>query len=206
MDVPLDLIVINIGEGDLLKSEGRECRIEEIGCEPLRRLLEGLSARGAWSNEPTQMDFESFMSSVTGRSFLNAPSTPERNLAIVSEHYLNLNLHLGYHFNQVDAYVSEVRNDNYIYFRFSGGMTNLVRRSRRAKMISVILEKHDFVAEIQADLVVARLKKFERKIMLERLDMIGRLIGFTRQMDVEMRSDAMMGKGVEQFMHSLDND
>jgi len=207
MDVPLDLMVIDIGGGELLGQCGAECGIQEIACEPLRRLLEGITAPGAWSNEPTDMDFGSFMSSVTGPSVLQTAQTsiPERNLAIISEHYLNLNLHLGYHINQVDAYVSDARNDNYIYFRFIGGMTSITRRSRRAKMISIILEKHDFVVDTLGDFIVARLKKFERPIMLERLKVVGCLIGYARQMDVRMKSDAMIDDGVEKFMRSIYN-
>jgi pyruvate,water dikinase len=205
MNVPLDLMVIDISGGELLKSCGIECRINEIDCEPLRVLLEGISAPGAWSSEPAEMDFDSFMSSVTRPSVMTQVRTrvPERNLAIVSEQYLNLNLHLGYHLNQVDAYVSDARNDNYIYFRFIGGVTNITRRSRRAKMISIILERHDFVVETLGDFIVARLKKLERQIMLERLKMIGYLIGFTRQMDVQMRNDSMIKKGVDQFAESI---
>ena len=205
MDLPLDLMVINIGGVELLQASGPECRICEIACEPLRRLLEGMTSPGAWSSEPTDMDFKSFMSSVTGRSVLEtAPaSAPQKNLAIASDHYLNLNLFLGYHYNQVDAFVSEVRNDNYIYFRFLGGMTNLARRARRAKMISIILEKQDFTVDMVGDFIVARLKKFERETMLERLRMLGYLISYTRQMDVRMRNDVMIEQGVDEFMDCL---
>ena len=205
LNLPLDLTVVNIGDVTLLPQNGPECELGEIGCEPLRRILEGVTAPGAWSSEPTDMDFKSFMSSVTGRSSLEtAPSAaPPPNLAIISDRYLNLSLFLGYHYNQVDAYVSEVRNDNYIYFRFMGGMTNMARRSRRVKMISIILEKQDFAVDLLGDFLVARLKKFERPILLDRLRMIGCLIGYTRQLDVRMRSDAMIDQGVEEFMKCL---
>lgn len=207
LHLPLDLMAINIGDVSLLPSGGPECEVGDIGGEPLRRLLEGITAPGAWSSEPTNMDFKSFMSSVTGRSVLEtAPSAaPPPNLAIFSDRYLNLNLFLGYHYNQVDAYVSEVRNDNYIYFRFMGGMTNMARRSRRAKMVAIILEKQDFAVDLLGDFLVARLKKFERPIMLDRLRMLGCLIGYTRQLDVRMRMDAMIEQGVEEFLSGLYN-
>jgi pyruvate,water dikinase len=207
LHLPLDLMAINIGDVSLLPSAGAECEVSDIGGEPLRWLLEGVTAPGAWSSEPTNMDFKSFMSSVTGRSVLEAtPSAaPPPNLAIFSDRYLNLNLFLGYHYNQVDAYVSEIRNDNYIYFRFMGGMTNMARRSRRAKMIAIILEKQDFAVDLLGDFLVARLKKFERPIMLERLRMLGRLIGYTRQLDVKMRRDTMINEGVEEFLSGLYN-
>jgi pyruvate,water dikinase len=205
LHLPLDLKVINIGDVTLLPSNGSECEVGDIGSEPFRCLLEGITAPGAWSSEATNMDFKSFMSSVTGRSMLESPvsGAPPPNLGIFSENYLNLNLFLGYHYNQVDAYISNARNDNYLYFRFMGGMTSIARRSRRAKMIAIILERQDFAVDIMGDFLVARLKKFEKPILLERLRMIGCLIGYTRQLDVRMRSDTMIDEGVEEFFNYL---
>jgi pyruvate,water dikinase len=205
MAVPLDLMLIDIGGGLKVEGDNPRCIPEQIGCIPLRPLLEGLNAPGAWSTEPADMDLGSFMSSATGPSVLSVSQdgAARRNLAVVSDHYLNLNLHLGYHFSQVDSYISEVRNDNYIYFRFAGGLTDIARRSRRAKMISVILEKQDFVVDVKGDFVVARLKKFEQETMLGRMRMLGLLIGFTRQMDVRMRGDSMIAQGVDEFMAAL---
>ena len=205
MNVPLDLTVIDIGGGLDFESMVEKCVLKDIQCEPLRALLEGLTTPGAWSTEPTDMDLGSFMSSAMGPSIVTTAQTerPERNLAIVSRQYMNLNLHLGYHINQVDAYIAKTRNDNYIYFRFVGGMTDITRRSRRARMISLILKKQDFMVEVRGDFVVARLKKFERSTMLEKMKIVGRLIGFTRQMDVLMRDDSLVEKGVDDFMKSI---
>jgi pyruvate,water dikinase len=208
LPIPIDLTVIDIG-GGLVPSgpDTAQCDIAEITCAALRSLLEGITLPGAWSTEPAGMDMGSFMSSVTGPGFLMESSVkmPQRNLAIISDRYLNLNLHLGYHFNQVDSYVSETRNDNYIYFRFAGGVTDSIRRARRAMMISTILQKYDFLVEITGDFIIARLKKFERQALLDRHWMLGYLIGFTRQMDVSMRDDSMVEKGVDKFMKTIRN-
>jgi pyruvate,water dikinase len=205
MNVPLDLTVIDIGGGLGFESMVEKCALKDIQCEPLRTLLEGLTTPGAWSTEPADMDLGSFMSSAMGPSIITTAQTgrPERNLAIVSRQYMNLNLHLGYHINQIDAYIAKTRNDNYIYFRFVGGMTDITRRSRRARMISLILQKQDFMVEVRGDFVVARLKKFERSTMIEKMKMVGRLIGFTRQMDVLMRDDSLVEKGVDDFIKSI---
>ncbi len=207
LDIPLDLVVIDLEGGALLRGESDACEIHELGSPPLRALLEGLTAPGAWSVEPTDMDLGSFLSSITSRLAVDAVvgETPPRNLAIFSEQYLNLSVHLGYHFSQVDTYVSDVRNDNYLYFRFSGGMTSATRLGRRARLIGTILERQDFLVEILGDFVVARLKKVERAVMLNRLKMLGALIGYTRQLDVKMTSEAAVGRGVEEFMWPIYN-
>lgn len=207
LSVPIDLKVIDIGKGLLpVRGNDRVCQMSDLNCDGLRALVKGLSAPGAWSTDAAGMDFESFMSSMTRYSVVNESLSrgPRPNLAIISNTYLNLNLHLGYHFNQVDSYVSDTRNDNYIYFRFEGGVTDLGRRERRAEMISIILKKHDFLVDKKRDFVVARLKKFDRPMMLERLRMIGYLIGFSRQMDVRMKDDSMIQKGVDAFMKGVD--
>ena len=82
-------------------------------------------------------------------------------------------------------------------------MTDITRRSRRARMISLILQKQDFIVEVRGDFVVARLKKFERSTMIEKMKIVGRLIGFTRQMDVLMRDDSLVEKGVDDFIKSI---
>ena len=148
------------------------------------------------------MDLDGFMSSATRSVSLTVPlvTKPQQNLAIVSGQYLNLSLKLGYHFNIVDCYLTQTRNDNFIYFRFAGGVTGIDRRSRRAALLKRILEKHDFVVEGKGDLVIARIKKMSLEAMVQRLEMIGRLIGFTRQLDIFLKDDGMMEKCIAHFL------
>jgi pyruvate,water dikinase len=101
----------------------------------------------------------------------------------------------------VDAFVGETATDNYIYFRFAGGVTELTRRSRRAALLRRILEEHGFVAEGRGDLVIGRIKGQAAAPMLERLGMLGRLIGFTRQLDIFLRNDDLVDRYVAQFMN-----
>ncbi len=205
LDIPLDLTVIDMGDGLKSNLKDRRCNIEDITCSPFLSLIEGLTAPGAWSANPAGMDFDSFMSSAMSPTAIPSMTArrPMQNLAIISDNYLNLSLHLGYHFNQVDSFVSETRNDNYIYFRFMGGMTDNSRRSRRARMIAVILKKHDFMVEAKGDFIVARIKKLDRAAMLDRLKMTGYLIGFTRQLDVKMVNDSMIERNVSRFMEEF---
>jgi pyruvate,water dikinase len=79
-------------------------------------------------------------------------------------------------------------------------VTGLDRRSRRAALLRRILEKHDFVVEGKGDLVIARIKKISVEAMIERLEMIGRLVGFTRQLDIFLRDDSLVEKGIECFL------
>ena len=154
----------------------------------MKALLEGLSESGMWETNPVAVDLGSFMSSFT-RTFSSSLAGPEdvgRNLAVISNHYMNLHLRLGYHFNMLDAYIGDELNDNYIYFRFLGGVSNVARRSRRARFIAEVMECFDFRVEVHGDLVVGRIKKMSKERMVSRMKVLGGLVGYTRQLDISM--------------------
>jgi pyruvate,water dikinase len=204
MNIPLDLIILDLGGGVKPTSTlSKTIRIEDIASEPLRPLIEGLLTPGIWSREPVPMDLDGFMASAT-RSELStvagASQSTQRNLAVISDHYLHLNLMLGYHFNIIDCYLSSKSDDNFIYFRFAGGVTEMMRRTRRAQFLASILEKHDFLTERKGDLIIARLKKFGLPEMVDRLHILGKLIGFTRQLDVSLRDDLSVDSCINRFM------
>ncbi|EHJ48765.1 Pyruvate, water dikinase [Solidesulfovibrio carbinoliphilus subsp. oakridgensis] len=179
--------------------------VEDLHCLPLREILTGLTASGMWATDPVPVDMGSFMASLTRTLGAGAPGSEKlgRNLAVVSREYLNLNLHLGYHFVLIDAYVGEVVNDNALYFRFLGGVTDLARRARRARCIGKILEQADFRVELHGDLVVGRLKKFDREAMRGKLRLLGGLVGFTRQLDVRMGRDDDPHCFAEEFLAAI---
>jgi pyruvate,water dikinase len=128
-----------------------------------------------------------------------APGKHDRNLAVISKEYMNLNLKLGYHFNIVDAYIGDSVNDNYICFRFLGGVTNFIRRSRRAKFIGEVLERFDFLVEVHGDLVIGRMKKNSKERMIDKMKILGGLIGYTRQLDVSMTNNEQITRHLTNF-------
>lgn len=201
-DIPLGLIVLDIGGGTEPAPNQRELTPEQITSVPMRAFLRGLLERGMWNTEPMAVDFGSFMSSLT-RTFSSQLASPEQvgqNLAVISRQYFDLNLRLGYHFNIIDAYISENPNDNYAYFRFLGGVTDPIRRSRRAKFIAEVLERFNFRVEIRGDLVIGRIKKLDQGQMEEKMWLLGCLVGYTRQLDVRMHSEQHLDQYVDDFV------
>jgi pyruvate, water dikinase len=184
--LPLNLSIIDLDNETPGDAAGVE--VEDLDCLPLRELLTGLTASGMWETEPVPVDMGSFMASLTRTLGAGGPGSEKlgRNLAVVSKEYMNLNFHLGYHFVLVDAYLGEAINDNSLYFRFLGGVTDISRRARRARCIGNILERSDFRVELHGDLVVGRLKKIDRPAMRAKLRLLGGLVGYTRQLDVRM--------------------
>ncbi len=201
-EYPLDLILIDVGGG--IEGEHKDgIYQEQIRSVPMLALLHGMSYPGIWDMTPAKVDFTSFMSSLT-RTAPTRSSRPEdvgRNLAVVSEEYTNINFRLGYHYTVIDAYIAESLLDNHIYFRFSGGVTETVRRSRRTRLLNEILSHYDFFCELHGDIIVARLKRMPKRSMLKRLFLLGLLVGFTRQLDVKMVND----NKIKQYFDKIKN-
>jgi pyruvate,water dikinase len=188
LPIPLDLVLVDTGGG--LKEEATERIVspDDLQCEPLLILAEVLAAPGVWQSQPVDLDMKGLLSSFSFAETYSSRSATG-NLAIISREYLNLSLRLGYHFNMIDVTMSDNQERNYIYFRFFGGVTEMTRRSRRAQLLAQIMTRNDFAVETKGDLIIARIKKVTRDTMEEKLRLVGRLIGFTRQLDVLLRSD-----------------
>lgn len=204
--VPLGLVLLDIGGGLNAPMEAAEVEPEQVTSVPMRALLAGMVDPGMWTTEPMSVDFGSFMSSLT-RTFSSSLAAPRylgHNLAVISREYVNLSLRLGYHFNVIDSYISEKTNDNYAYFRFLGGVTDISRRSRRANFLAQVLGKYDFRIDVRGDLVVARIKKLPLEGMMEKLHILGRLISYTRQLDVKMLSDEHVNEMTNNFLQLVE--
>ena len=206
-NIPLGLTVIDAGDGTSCPPAARFVLPEQIVSLPLRELLYGLDHLGMWCTKPVDVDLGSFMSSFT-RTFsasLASPREVGRNLVVLLGNFMNISMRLGYHFTVIDAFISEEIDDSYIYFRFLGGVTEFIRRSRRVAFIARVLEHFDFRVDIHGDLVVGRVKKLSRQRMTERMRMLGGLVGYTRQLDARMHSDGDVLRHAEAFIDAMNH-
>jgi pyruvate,water dikinase len=200
-DIPLGLKILDLGGGIDPEVAGSRLYPEQIRSAPMQALWEGLSGPGVWSTEAVPVDFKGMMSSLT-KTWAETPGAATVsgfNLAVVTDTYMNLHLRLGYHFNLVDARIDPDPQRNHIYFRFVGGVTDLTRRSRRAQLLAKILSQYHFKVDTKGDLVVAKVLHLPREDLENRLRVLGRLIGFTRQLDIQLRSDEDIPEFVEAF-------
>ncbi|MBA4366866.1 MAG: phosphoenolpyruvate synthase, partial [Desulfobacterium sp.] len=202
--IPLDLYVIDLGSG-LKESNANLNSIspDKIISVPFTALLKGLMNEGFQQNQVRPMEFKGFLS-VMSEQMLSPPSATEqfgdRSYAIISDKYLNFSSRVGYHYSIVDSYCSRTVNMNYISFSFKGGAADDIRKNRRARAITRILESLDFSSEVMGDRVIARYQKHESHLIEEKLDMIGRLLQFTRQMDMLMTNEASVEVLAENFL------
>jgi pyruvate,water dikinase len=107
---------------------------------------------------------------------------------------------VGYHYSVLDAYCGATVNKNYITFSFKGGAADDVRRSRRVRAIAIVLMGLDFAVEVKGDRVDARLQKYEAPVIQGKLDLIGRLLIFTRQLDMLMTSEISVEAVAKNFL------
>lgn len=203
LDIPLDLVVIDITQHTVIKS--RELTIDNISSPLLKAFVKGVSSENVWSTEPVSIGFRSFMASMNRTTPLEMadPKFVGQNLAVISKDYANISLRLGYHFTMIDSIAGNNSSENYIYFRFFGGVSENVKRSRRARLIGRILNEHDFFTEIRGDLVIARLKGMSKEEILEKIFVLGVLVAFTRQLDVRMEEEHSIDYFSKQFHEIL---
>lgn len=140
------------------------------------------------------------------RTFASNVADPRfvgQNLAVTSAGYMNVSLRLGYHFSLIDCICSDKENENYIYFRFFGGVTDTIRRSRRGKLIQQLLMENEFMVTCKGDLVVGRIRGGLESSILDKIYLLGGLVSFTRQLDVKMIEEASVGQYVDSFQMIL---
>jgi pyruvate,water dikinase len=202
--IPLDLYLIDLGGG--LAETARDAtkvKLEQVASVPFRALLEGMMHRDLRAHEPRPIQISGLLS-VMREQMLSAPNLEERfgerSYAIISDKYLNFSSRVGYHYSVLDCYCGQTVNKNYITFSFKGGAADDVRRIRRVRAIAVALVGLDFAVEVKGDRVDARLQKYEAPVIAEKLDQIGRLLIFTRQMDMLMTSEVSVEAVAQNFL------
>ncbi|MBU4354378.1 MAG: phosphoenolpyruvate synthase, partial [Proteobacteria bacterium] len=209
--IPLDLFLIDLGGGLTgADPDAHKVTPDQVGSVPLQALLRGMLREDVRGREPRPVQLSGLLS-VMREQMLAAPNVEERfgerSYAIISDKYLNFSSRVGYHYSVLDAYCGATVNKNYITFSFKGGAADDVRRSRRVRAIAIVLMGLDFSVEVKGDRVDARLQKYDSPVIQEKLDLIGRLLIFTRQMDMLMTSEAGVEAVAQNFLqgnYSLD--
>jgi pyruvate,water dikinase len=202
--LPIDLHLIDLGGGlNVAEERIRKVTMDQISCAPLLALLKGLTHCDLTHPAPRPIEFSGFLS-VMREQMLSPPQHVERfgdrSYAIISDKYLNFSSRVGYHYSVLDAYCGRTVSKNYITFSFKGGAADDVRRNRRVRAIAAILKALDFAVKVRGDRVDARLLKHDQPIILDKLDLIGRLLQFTRQMDMLMKTEAAVEGVAKSFL------
>jgi pyruvate,water dikinase len=200
--LPLNILVVDLGGGLTPTAPRKVVELEHIKSAPFQGLLHGMTDPGVRWLGGVGVSLSGF-ATIMAESLLSDPNADGSmggpSYAVVSDHYLNFNTRLGYHFAVVDSYCGPSINDNYIVFSFKGGAADIARRSRRARLIAQILKRLNFKTEIKGDMVRGEIKKYSQTDLKQKLDMVGRLLGAVRLLDMLLSDDGQLDWYVEEF-------
>jgi pyruvate,water dikinase len=203
--LPLDLYVIDLGNGlseDAFQSS--TVTADKITSAPFNALLRGMLRKDLKAMEPRPIELKGLFSVMSQQMLTpqnrHAERFGDKSYAIISDKYLNFSSRVGYHYSILDTYCGQTPTKNYINFQFKGGAADDLRKNRRVRSIEKILGALGFLVESQGDRVTARFAKEQPAVIEEKLDYIGRLLLFTRQMDMLMTTEAAVNHLAECFL------
>lgn len=202
-EVPIDIYIIDLGDGLDIDYRAQTVKTENIKSKPFLALIEGMTTPGLQWAGPLSVDFKGFMNIIMANisdSHKAERDVGSRSYALISHNYVNFFSRLGYHFSRLDAFASDEENSNYINFHFRGGAADLIRRTRRAKVIQKILEEKGFAISRINDNLIARIRKTNEETTYNLLTLIGKLIGAVRNTDVTLLTDEHINIFVKAFL------
>jgi pyruvate,water dikinase len=199
-DIPLKLRILDLG-GGLKSGPRRQVRPEHIESIPFKAFWGGLAAMPWPQGAPPGVKSLSSVF-VKGEAEVAQGADPwqDQSYVVLSRNYMNFSIRLGYHLSTVEAYVSEVVNDNYLTFGFRGGGSTPERRERRVRLIETLIDHMDLQHQRRGDLIEARLAKYPQEKMCERLTLMGKLTVYTKQLDMVMFSDGIVDWYIKDFL------
>ncbi len=206
-NIPMLFYLLDVGSGikDVPKTKDQKdanfLTPENIASIPMNALFKGLSNPKICWSETTHFDWEEYDRIVMAGGIISADSPMFGSYAVLSKEYLNVNLRFGYHFVIIDTICSSSKEDNYILFRFSGGGGNPVGRSLRVSFIKEILTRLGFLVVVKSDLIDAKFMHGSLKTMEKTLDILGRLLGATKLMDMYLKETVGLEILVDDFMN-----
>lgn len=202
--IPVNLFVLDLG-GGLATDDPEEDKVTptQIISRPFQGLWKGITHPAvSWTREMPASFGD--LASVMAGSFASRNSViralGERSYLLVANEYMNLNSRLAYHFSLVDACLSDNASNNYISFRFAGGGAVRPRRNLRACFLEECLAHYGFVVDRRGDLVNAWFKRARAEDTEANLDMLGRLMACSCQLDMYMSGHEAMQWYVQQFL------
>jgi pyruvate,water dikinase len=199
-DMPLDVFLFDVGDGISTKTnKDQGVPLATVASVPFQALWKGLSHPDVqWKQKP--FDWDAY-----DKIELSGGVPPKRDsfafasYAVIGADYLHFNIRFGYHFTIVDAMCGENMAENHCMLRFAGGGGDYDHRSLRIDFISRVLERLDFEVEHKGDLLEAKLPSLASHVMQDKLDMLGRLLGATKLMDMVLEDKQMVDNCVEDF-------
>ncbi len=202
--LPFNVQVMDLGGGMAPDdSASRRVTPQQILSRPFQALWKGISHPAVtWTRAmPARLsDVASVLANSITPQNGSMRALGDKSHLLVADEYMNFNTRLAYHYSLVDACLSDVVGNNYISFRFEGGGATHERRSLRACFLERCLQRYGYQVDRRGDLVNAWFRKAPADQTAERLDILGRLLACTSQLDMYMTSREVMNWYADQFL------
>ncbi len=200
-DIPLLLHLIDLGGG---LSPGLttcdEVTRDHLESLPMRALWNGFCHPGITWTGGVAVDAGNFMQ-LMARGMMTGPENLPGgdSYAILSREYVNLSAKFGYHFANLDAFVSDLPDQNYISLQFAGGAGTYYGKSLRLTFLGNVLHRLGFKMTVTGDLLEASFTGLDRSLMENTLDQVGRLLASSRLLDMAIGNEAELNRIIEAF-------
>ena len=204
--LPFKVNLVDLG-GGLKKGVTRKAKPDQIESIPFKAFWAGVSAMRWPQAKPDNVQSISSVFVKTDEQIAQGEDPyRDESYVLISENYMNFSIHLGYHFSNVEAYVSDQVNDNYLTFHFHGGGSTPERRERRVRLIETIIDRIDLHHQRHGDIIEARISKYPPAEMLNRLTVMGKLTTYTKQLDMVLFSEGIVDWYIKDFLREhVDN-
>ncbi len=201
-NIPLDVFLFDVGGGITRENtKAGDVRLSEVSSVPFHALWRGLTHPGVqWKQKPFDWDAYDRIE-LAGGVPPAKDSFTFASYAVVGNDYLHFNIRFGYHFTIVDVMCGESNAENHCLLRFAGGGGDYEHRSLRIDFLSGVLQRLDFQTEQKGDLLEARIPDTDSDLLIEKLDMLGRLLGATKLMDMVLENSSMVEECVDEFFN-----
>lgn len=199
-DIPLDVFLFDVGGGFSTEPGKKQVvPLQQVASLPFQALWKGLSHPGVqWKQKP--FDWEAYDKiELAGGVPPKKDSFAFASYAVIGTDYLHFNIRFGYHFTIVDVLCGENSAENHCMLRFAGGGGDYDQRMLRIDFIAGVLERLEFQIDKKGDLLEAKLPNLKSEVLTRKLDMLGRLLGATKLMDMVLTDQQMVADYVEDF-------
>ena len=199
-EIPLSVHLLDVGGGICDSGDTQEqVSLDNICCRPFKALWKGLTHPGVDWRSHSHFDWKSFDEIALAGGIVGKDSRDFASYAVISEDYLNFNIRFGYHFTLVDTMCGNDMRTNFCMIRFGGGGGVYTGRSLRLEFLDIVLTRLGFSTTIKADLLDARITELESEELCATLDMLGRLLGATKLMDMVLKDEEDVDRCVQLF-------
>ena len=200
-DIPLVLHLIDLGGG--LQAGLTTCDTitpDHLASLPMQALWKGFCHPGITWKGGVTVDARNLMQ-LMARGMMTGPENLPggESYAILSREYLNLSAKFGYHFANLDAYLSDDPAQNRIFLRFAGGAGTYYGKSLRLNFLGNVLSQLGFKISVTGDLLDATLSGYDPQAMESILDQVGRLLASSRLLDLAITNEASVQRMIQAF-------